>query len=87
MKRKSDFVMKKMGGVCLLVPLGAQVKECNAIITLNDTAACIWELLSVERSLDELTASIAAQFDVTTDSARTDLLSFIDELKLSGLLE
>ena len=79
--------MKEVAGASLLVPLGAQVKVCNSIITLNETAACLWELLSEERSLEELTDMVAEQFDVSTDTARADIQSFLDKLNLSGLLE
>ena len=37
MKRKADFMIQKVGGENLLVPLGAQVMDLNGIITMNNT--------------------------------------------------
>ena len=87
MKRKNDFIMQNVGGENLLVPLGAQVMDLNGLITLNGTAACVWELLAAERSLDELTAAVAERFDVDPETARADVQTFVDEIAKMGLLE
>lgn len=87
MKRKTDFVMRNIGGANLLVPLGAQVLNLNGLITLNGTGACVWELLAQERSLDELTAGVVERFDVDAETAHADVKSFADEIAKMGLLE
>ncbi len=87
MKRKSNFMMQDVGGENLLVPLGSQVMDLNGIITLNDTAACVWEFLGQERSLDELSGAVAEQFDVDPERARADVQKFLDDLARLGLLE
>ncbi len=80
-------MMQNVGGENLLVPLGAQVMDLNGLITLNDTAACVWELLAEERSLDELAAAVAEWFDVAAEIARADVQTFVDEITRLGLLE
>jgi hypothetical protein len=87
MKRKADFMMQNVSGENLLVPLGAQVMDLNGLITLNDTAACVWELLAQECSLDELAAAVAERFDVAAEIARADVQTFLDEIAKIGLLE
>lgn len=87
MKRKADFIMQNVGGENLLVPLGAQVMNLNGLITLNDTAACVWELLAEERSLGELTAAVADRFDITPERVRADVQTFVHEIAKMGLLE
>jgi conjugal transfer/entry exclusion protein len=87
MKRKADFVRQNVGGENLLVPLGAQVMDLNGLITLNDTAACVWELLAQERTADELTAAVAERFDVTPERARADVQTFVDEITKMGVIE
>lgn len=59
MKRSFNFVMQNIGGVKLLIPLGSQVADSNGVITLNNTAAYIWELLAQEHSVEELSTSVA----------------------------
>lgn len=87
MKRKSDFMMQNVAGENLLVPLGAQVLDLNGLFTLNDTAACVWELLAKEHTLDELAAAVAERFDISAEIARADVRTFVDEIAEMGLLE
>jgi len=87
MKRKADFVMQNIGGIKLLVPLGLQVMKLNGIITLSDTGVYIWELLAQERSLEELITTVVERFDVTRETAGTDVKTFVNEMSNLGLLE
>jgi hypothetical protein len=87
MRRKKDFIMQNVGGEQLLVPLGAQVMKLNGLITLNATAACVWELLAAERTLDELIAALSERFNVESETARDDVRAFIEEIAGMGLLE
>ena len=87
MKRKKDFVLQNIGGENLLVPIGAQVMDLNGLVTLNETAVYVWELLEKERTADELAASVAEQFGVDLETAQKDVQVFLEEIKEMGLLE
>jgi hypothetical protein len=87
MRRKNNFVMQNVGGETLLVPLGAQVMDMNAIITLNSTSGFIWSLLDQDRSIDELAAAVVERFEVDPARARTDIQKFLDEIADLGLLQ
>jgi len=87
MKRKPDFAMQNVGGEYLLVPLGAQVMDMNGIITLNATAACVWEALAEERSLDDLVAAVLERFDATPEQARADVVAFVEQVTEIGLVD
>ncbi len=79
--------MQNVGGENLLVPLGAQVMDMNAIITLNTTSSYIWHLLDHDHSLDELAVAVADRFEVDPARARADIQTFLDEIKALGLLQ
>lgn len=87
MKRKADFMMQEVGGENILIPLGVQVKALNGIITLNDTAACVWKLLAEEHNLDELASAVAERFDVDAEIAHNDVENFVAEITALGILE
>lgn len=87
MRRKDSFVMQNVGGENLLIPLGAQVMDMNAIITLNATSGFLWSLLDQDRSLDELVVAITERFAVDPAHARADLQIFLDEITGLGLLQ
>jgi hypothetical protein len=86
-KRKDDFIIQKVGGENLLVPLGAQMMNLKGLVILSDTGACVWELLAVERTLDELAAAVVDQFDVDETTARADVQAFLIEIARLGMVE
>jgi hypothetical protein len=87
MKRTAEFVMRTVDHEKLLVPLGARVTGMNGLITLNDTAAYVWELLAQERTLEGLTEAVTERFDVAAGVAGDDVQTFVDEIARLGLLE
>ena len=87
MKRKDDFAIANVDGEWLMVPLGAQVMDMNGIVILNDTGACVWNLLAEERTTDELAAAVAAEFEVDAATARRDVQAFLDEIARLGIIE
>jgi hypothetical protein len=80
MRRKNNFLLQKIGGQGILVPLGTKVMDLNGIIVLNVTGCGIWELLAENRSLDDLVAAIVERFDVETVRARNDVQAFVSEI-------
>ena len=52
----------------------------------NETAARIWELLASPRSLDELTAALAGEYDVGETDLREAIVECVDGLASKGLL-
>ncbi|HXO41147.1 MAG TPA: PqqD family protein [Thermoanaerobaculia bacterium] len=61
--------------------------ENGYFFTLNQVGATIWELLSEERTLDEVLMAICARYDVAEHSARADLMNFINMLNHEQLVE
>ena len=87
MKRKDDFAMQNVGGENILVPLGAQVIDLNGLVTLNDTAAYLWELLSENRTIEELVICLTDEFNIDKNTADKDVKKFLAEINKIGLLE
>lgn len=80
-------MLRNVGGQDFLVPLGSKVMDMNALVTLNATGRCVWELLAEERPVEYLAAEVAKQFDVDKDSAQADIRAFLDDLERLGMLE
>ena len=87
MKRKNDFMMQNIGGERLLVPLGARVVDMNGLVTMNETAAFLWEMLEQDRTAEEMAADMAGRFEVNGATALADVSHFTEELSGMGLLE
>ena len=69
------------------VPLGSQVVDMNGLVILNATGRCLWESLAEERSVEDLAAIVAEQFEVDGERARAEVQAFLDEIARLGLLE
>ena len=87
MKRSPDCMLRDVGGQGLLVPIGAKVRDMNAVITLNPAGRRIWELLAEDSTAEGLAAKIAREFGADPARARADVLSFLARLGELGLLE
>lgn len=87
MKRKKNVILRDIGGETLLVPIGAKLIDLNGLITLNETAACLWEMLAQERTEDELSVILAQRFDVNIERARVDVQTFLNEIDKIGVVE
>jgi hypothetical protein len=87
MTRSRDCVLRDVGGQALLVPIGAKLRDLNALILLNATGRRVWELLAEDADEDGLAALIAREFAVNAERARADVRAFLDRLRGLGLLE
>jgi hypothetical protein len=86
MKRKPNFMMQNVGGANILVPLGEKVIDLNGIVTLNDTAAFMWDILADDCTVEELADRVAAEYDVAYNAALNDVQIFLNDLSKLGAL-
>ncbi len=87
MKLKSGLMLKKTGGIDVVVSLGEQHNDFKGIITLSGTGGFYWNLLKTEQTVESLVQSAVAEYDVKPEEAKADLLLFLDKLKEAGVLE
>ena len=87
MKIKKDFLLRTVAGQKVVVPTGDNVANFNAAITLNETAAFLWELLLEDRNEEELLTSLLENYDVSEEIAKKDIEIFLTVLKENDILE
>ena len=87
MKVKKGFLLRKVGAQNVVVAIGAQSRNFNGIIRLNDTGKFLWEKLSKEISEDELISAMISEYEIDEKTARDDITEFINTLKGANLLE
>ena len=83
---KKDFVLRKVCGLNVVLPTGANVKDFGGALNLNDTAALIFEQLQAGKTIEETAAAIAAAYDVTPETALADVQKTIDSLREAGVV-
>lgn len=86
MKLKNGFVLRQIGGHYIVVPIGVQTVDFNCMLTLNDTGACLWRHLQEDCTQEQLVAALLEEYDVTEETARTDVAKFVENLRQTELL-
>ena len=86
MKRLDGFVTREIGGKLVAVAVGERTKTFNGMITLNGTAALLWDALEKDQTEDSLVEALMEQFEVSEEKARRDVKSFLEKLEKAGLL-
>lgn len=79
--RHPDCTERVVGeGLVIMVP------EESTTHSLDALGSFIWNQIDGQRSLADILAIILAEYEVTEEKARTDLVSFSDELLAAGLV-
>ena len=86
MKLKKGFVLRKVAGETVVVPVEAEL-NFNGMITLNETAEVLWNALENETTTEELVKILLGEFDVDEATAQNDVSLFIQKLKGLDFLE
>lgn len=86
MKRSADFLLRDVAGTLVVVPVGAAVANFPGMITLNETAAYIWELLEQEQTVDSLVEAMSARYDAPAEMIREDVEALIGRLQSVGAI-
>lgn len=87
MKIKDGFILRKVPGMNLVMPTGKNVKEFNGSLMLNDTGAFIFEKLQNGATPEETANALTQEYDVTLDTANTDVQNTINSLIEAGVAE
>ena len=87
MKIKSGFVLRKVGGSSVVVPVGQMSKEFHGMINLNETGETLWNLFTTERTVDEAVAEMMKVYEVEESIVRKDVETFVETIQKHGFAE
>ncbi|MGN0545860.1 MAG: PqqD family protein [Acutalibacteraceae bacterium] len=82
---KPGFIMREIAGESFAVPVDAENGSSNIVI-LNPVSKLLWENLQEERTIDELVKAVRSQFEIDPETAKNDIVDFIEELEINGFL-
>lgn len=84
MRRSEEFILRRVAGMTVIVPVGQAAEQFPGMISVNDTGALLWEYLEEERTADDLVEELTRQFEVTPEAARADVDAFLEKLNRAG---
>lgn len=87
MKIKSDYILKKIAGSYVVVPVRTRAVDFSGIIKLSETGAFLWEILSKGAEKETLLARMLEEYDVDEATASADIDRFLQKLQEADLIE
>ncbi len=89
MKAKKGFEIQNVCGEYLIVPAGEENVDFSKIISLNETAAYLWENIVDKESfsVETLTELLTQEYEVDEATAREDCLKIIERWIEIGIVE
>ena len=87
MKIKNGFVVRKVGGASVVVPVGNMSKEFHGMINLNETGEMLWNIFSTEHTVDEAVAEMLKIYEVSEEIVRKDVETFVKTIVEHGFAE
>lgn len=85
MKLKDGFVVREVAGKTVAVSVGGGA--FRGMITLNGTAAFLWEALQSDTNEDALAKKLTEAYEIDEVTAKKDVSVFLHKLRKAGLLD
>lgn len=86
MKLKHDFLVRKIGGENVLVPVGKTVSYFNGLIMINDMGLYIWENIEQVEDENEMLKKILSEYEIDEKTAKSDMEEFLDTLRKADII-
>ena len=80
-KLKEGFIYRKIAGEHVVIPVGSNIADFNGIISLNETAAFLWQQLKEEVEPAALVSALQSEYEVDQAQAQKDVDEFITLLR------
>ena len=87
MKIKSGFVVRKVGGSSVVVPVGEMSKSFHGMINLNETGETLWNIFTSEHTVDEAVEEMLKIYEVEESIVRKDVETFVKTIVDNGFAE
>lgn len=85
MKLKYDFSIQEVADKFVAVAKNPETETVESVFNLNETGALILRALMDGTDTTDIVNQLLAEYDVTRQEAETEVNTFIDMLKESGI--
>ena len=86
MKISENFVLRQVADTWVVLPVGQQSVDFNAMLTLNESGAILWRALEQGGDRDALADALLAEYEVDRNTALADVAEFLKKLNEVGIL-
>ena len=86
LKIKDGFLLKEVAGTFVIVPVGENLIDFSAMITVNETGSFLWQHLKNETTVEELAEKLTKEYDIDFETAKADTQDFVNILKENKII-
>lgn len=79
-ERNPNYIFRMILDEALLVPIRQNIADMNALYTLNDVGAFIWQQLEQPHTLDELHNRLLAEYETDPETLNQDLYTYVMDM-------
>ena len=80
-------VSREIEGEIIIVPLVSGIGDVeDELYTLNETGKAIWQKLDGQRSLKDVAAVLASEFNAPSAELENNVLGFVSEMARRGMI-
>lgn len=87
MKIRDEFVLRRMGDSWMAVPIGAMAGKIHGLVSLNETAAAIWNLLREDRTEEEVVDRLLREYEGSREAMLESVRAFVAQLREQDMME
>ena len=87
MKSKYTFEKMELDGEIVAVPVGDSAEKLREVITLNEEAMRILELLREETTEEDIVAQLMKEYEGEKEEISALVSAYIEQLRQEGLLD
>ncbi len=85
--RSEDVVAREIQGELIIIPLTAGIGDMeDEFYSLNETGRAIWSRLDGVKTLRDISADLAAEYDAPAGEIERDVVGLVTELVRRGIL-
>lgn len=85
--RSQKFIFRQIVDEMILVPLHKDVGDMDAIFTLNEVGAFLWNRMEHPKTFPELQSAVMGSFDAQPDEVVSDLQLFLSAMEECGAVQ
>ena len=82
----NGFMIREIAGERVAVPIGEAVRRFSGMISLNDSAAFLLQLLQTEQTPDTLLQAVLKEFEGSQEDAQRAISEFLSVMNQLNLL-
>ena len=86
MKIEKEYILREIADDYIIVPVGKAAMEFNGMITVNETGAFLWKILTKGATKEELLHAMVEEYEVSAEEAEADIDEFLQLLQENQIL-